>query len=201
MPTGYTAMLQDNPDVPFADFAKQCARAFGACIMQRDDPHDALPDPNEQPSRYHVEELEELRSRLAWLGEASDVDLLAEQDKAIADHVRSCKEGIEKKKQIEANYRRMLALAEAWEPPTPDHRGLKEFMVKQITESIDWDCDTSYWDSKELRVLTAADYRSQQIKEVADDIEYHEKQNREEVDRCNQRNEWKRQLFASLESH
>lgn len=47
MPTGYTAAFSDR-DVPFREFALQCARAFGACIMQRDD------NPNDPPKHREV---------------------------------------------------------------------------------------------------------------------------------------------------
>ena len=41
-----------------------CARAFGACIMMRDESVDA-PIPEEfKPSTYHIEELEKAKSDL-----------------------------------------------------------------------------------------------------------------------------------------
>ena len=41
MPTGYTADIQDGKITTLREYALSCARAFGALIMMRDDPHDA----------------------------------------------------------------------------------------------------------------------------------------------------------------
>ena len=43
MPTGYTTDIYNGKDVTFKDFALKCARAFGACIHQREDNIDDLP--------------------------------------------------------------------------------------------------------------------------------------------------------------
>ena len=58
MPTGYTADIYEGNDVSFRDFALKCARAFGACIEQRDD------DANDKPKliektkdNYHIKRL------------------------------------------------------------------------------------------------------------------------------------------------
>lgn len=130
MPTGYTAILQEQPDISFAEWAKQCARAFGACIMQRDDSMREPPNVDEQPSRYHIERLEEVRSKLAWLRECTDTELEAKRSEEVAQNRAYSLEQIEKTKATEISYRRMLALAKAWEPPTPEHAGVKKFMVE-----------------------------------------------------------------------
>jgi hypothetical protein len=43
MPTGYTAPVQSGEIVELEDFILLCARAFGACVMQRDEPMKSLP--------------------------------------------------------------------------------------------------------------------------------------------------------------
>lgn len=37
MPTGYTASVQEGKVTEFRDFAMECARAFGALVMMRDE--------------------------------------------------------------------------------------------------------------------------------------------------------------------
>ena len=54
MPTGYTTDIYNGKDVSFRDFALTCARQFGACIMQRDDPADEKPKIMPEES-YHTE--------------------------------------------------------------------------------------------------------------------------------------------------
>lgn len=41
MPTGYTADVQSGKVTDFAEYAMNCARAFGALVLMRDDPSDA----------------------------------------------------------------------------------------------------------------------------------------------------------------
>ena len=61
MPTGYTAIIEEKPDLTFREFALKCARGMGACIMQRDEGMDSLPrvDP---PSDYHLKAKEKADS-------------------------------------------------------------------------------------------------------------------------------------------
>lgn len=55
MPTGYTAAVEDGTITEFDDFAWQCARAFGALIMMRDDPMSAPIPQKFEPTAEHVE--------------------------------------------------------------------------------------------------------------------------------------------------
>ncbi|VTR91619.1 unnamed protein product [Gemmata massiliana] len=38
----------------------------------------------------------------------------------------------------------MLEHVRAWEPPSTDHENLKQFMIDQLRESIDFDCRGEY---------------------------------------------------------
>ena len=40
MPTGYTAIIEDDPNCTFEQYLMRCARAFGATVTMRDDPLD-----------------------------------------------------------------------------------------------------------------------------------------------------------------
>ena len=53
MPSGYTSDIYNGKEVTFKDFALGCARAFGACVMQRDDPADEKPKIMPEES-YHA---------------------------------------------------------------------------------------------------------------------------------------------------
>ena len=62
MATGYTYPIIESDSYAFEDLLS-CARAFGACIMQRDDPGDALPKLPEPPT-YELERVEECRAEV-----------------------------------------------------------------------------------------------------------------------------------------
>jgi len=197
MPTGYTAAIAEG--ISFEEFALTCARNFGACIMQRDDPM----SPKlvlDKVSDYHVKALEKANADLAKLRAMTEADIKracnAAFDKACADAAKSRKENAE----LQSKYEAMLAKVRAWTPPSKDHVGMKEFMIDQIMESIRFDCGCKYLDERvsELNKLTPAEWHEKQIGEALRSIEYHEKHHAEEVQRTNDRNEWKRQLVKSL---
>lgn len=200
MPTGYTAILQDKQDISFADFAKRCARAFGACIMQRDDPFDAPMLLDEQPSDYHINKLEDAESELAACRERTDSDWERLRFSELERLESESRESAKKHQAIEASYRRMLALVRDWQPPTKDHEELKKFMIQQITDSIKFDCGSTYYQEafEALAKTTVQEFASQSKEKAMKDVVYHRKSLAEERKRVDDRNEWKRQLLASL---
>lgn len=88
----------------------------------------------------------------------------------------------------------MLAEVEAWEPPSENHTGLKNFMREQIEESIKWDCEI---DEKPMQE-TFEDWRKSLVEYYKDDVDYHLKRLEEEKTRAAENNKWSRQLFKSL---
>lgn len=126
MPTGYTAILQEQPDLPFTEFALRCARNFGACIMQRDDDLSSL-IVMDKPVDYYATRVQRTKDRLAWLERAPEADLMREQEKQIAEHEQRRQKYIDESRSHRRSYERMLAMAREWSPPTPDHDGLRRF--------------------------------------------------------------------------
>ena len=80
MPTGYTAIIDDNPKVSFSDFVLRCARGMGACITMREEPNDTPIPERFEPSDYYRDRVERLRGTLARLSSMSDADAQAEAD-------------------------------------------------------------------------------------------------------------------------
>ena len=142
MPTGYTADIQN--DISFEDYALGCARAFGACIEQRDDNAGDAPKLREADTYYE----EKLPKALAFLGYLQSLDDVQqeefgneERDKEIA-RIRG---KLDETQALNVKYEQMVDKVKGWEPPTPNHVKLKDFMFKQIVDSIVFDCDTSYY--------------------------------------------------------
>jgi hypothetical protein len=80
MPTGYTCIIEDKPDVTFAEYVWRCARAFGALLSMREDSLDApIPDElksedtdyyktaYEKAKQETVKELDSLAKSNEWL--------------------------------------------------------------------------------------------------------------------------------------
>jgi len=196
MPTGYTADIAN--DISFNDFVMGCARAFGALVTMRDDPHDApIPDKFE-PSKYHVEKLSEARAELVRL-KAMTMKVAAQNAKSDFDEmVESHKVSIDKNNNLREKYGKMLALVNMWIPPTPEHSELKGFMQKQISESIEWDCSNRYFHENPPELMTAERWIETRIANALRDIIYHETENRKEIERNESRSLWVQQLRDSL---
>lgn len=73
----------------------------------------------------------------------------------------------------------------------------KHQMVEQISISIEFDCDVSYYcDSG--KPLTGKEWVAKKIQQLTEDIDYHTKQHKEEIERVAGRNKWLRQLRNSI---
>jgi hypothetical protein len=139
MPTGYTAPIEDDETYTFEQFIWRCARAFGALVHMRDSPLDApiqFDRARAFNDEHYARDIARHRARLAELAEMTE-----EQAAALLASERASAEmynaGSAARDSLQrARYGKMLAAVEAWTPPTPDHAGLKEFMVQQIKDSM-----------------------------------------------------------------
>lgn len=195
MPTGYTAPIAD--DISFEQFVMGCARGFGALIMMRDEPNDAPIPERFEPSDYHLKKLEKLQAELDELSALTPADWDARAAEAYSAAENRRLDRLIELSDLRGKYAAMLQSVNAWVPPSADHVHLQEFMRKQITESIDFDCDASYYSSETPR-LSGAEWMAQRREKLKRDIAYHEKEHKAEVERTNQRNEWIRLLRESL---
>ncbi len=197
MPTGYTHGIAD--DITFEDFALGCARAFGACIMQRDDASNEKPKLREETS-YYAEKLPEALAELGYLQSLNDKQKeeygTEERDKEIA----RIQESLEKKRALESKYRNMLNKVGAWTPPTKDHVGLKEFMTKQIVDSINFDCDTKFYIEELQKAITKKpiDFYETAVKSAEWNCTYYEEEAEKEQKRTEESNSWILDLYKSL---
>ena len=194
MPTGYTAEVQEGKITELEDFVLICARAMGACIMQRDnDLHErhALRTPAPHYRQWAQEAQEEYERALSWtISEAQDM-----ADKDYQKHVVAWKEREAKRVEEKERYEAMVAKVTAWEPPTPEHEGLKTFMLEQLTESIRFDCNYSY---PKPFPQSGQEYKDAQLAGASESMARYDAMDAEEVERCRTQNEWIVALYESL---
>lgn len=195
MPTGYTARLMEKGQ-DFRSFVLTCARAMGACIMQRDDPMDQ-PPAKQEPSDYNTKALKAALEELARLrGMDSDAQYAFASALKVAE-VNRCAEYLQKAKDENRRLDEMMFQVVAWVPPTPDHAGLKAFMVEQITISR----NGLTYSEKSLREATEKPFRDfyvRALEQAERSIEYHRKELAKDNARTDARNEWIDQLYQSL---
>lgn len=199
MPTGYTSDVQSGKIDTLQAFAMQCAHAFGACVTMRGDPSGSAIPVRFEPSDYHVRMLSEARQTLARL-EAMTVD---QQQAAALDDLVERQAAWDRyeagKRASESRYRTMLNYVEAWNPPTHDHIGLKEFMAKQLRESIDFDCSSRHTQARPAQVTRSEWYANAHEKAVSN-VAYHEDEHAKEVERCANITAWVQALRQSFQN-
>jgi len=196
MPTGYTSKIKDG--ISFEQFVMQCARGMGACVTMWSEPWDA-PIPDEfKPSDYHLKKIKEAEEELARLKAMSLDDAERAAHESFKAETERIGDRIKEMHDLKAKYLDMLSRVRAWEPPTPKHHEFKEFMVDQIRRSIEIDCDDSYYRDKEVNRMSGLEWLRAEIARVSHNIEYHTKENTEEVERAKSRTEWIRALRRSL---
>lgn len=190
MPTGYTSVLDSTADTTLKDFILGCSRAFGATIMQRDDP----PGPPEEPkmSDYHSEALVRAHEDLnryegMTFHECCDASRI-EYVKHKAQHEKSQQEN----KTVQARYNKMKELVGDWIPPTKDHDGLKEFMLEQLEIGFPHDFEDHYVP------LGGQSWQKTKIRHAKENIEYHKNGLEKDTQNHNSRIAWIRALYESL---
>jgi hypothetical protein len=196
MPTGYTECVGNGKVKDFSKFAMNCARAFGACITMRDEPFDAPIPEIFKPNPYYKERTEEDSKDLKAIENMSEKEIKKAIEEEFKKDLDSYNRRLKAKREIKKNYEKMLIKVGAWRPPTEDHIAMKNFMIEQLTSSIDSDCSEEYMQKPEK--LQPEEWRKVQIKELKRSLEYCKKAWEEECDRSKTRTEWVENLRKSL---
>ena len=200
MPTGYTADVANGKVTDFPTFATQCARAFGALILMRDDPMDAPIPEKFEASDYNTNALATARAHLKTLismtPEAAAAAAAKAYDDAETSRLRSKAEGDAEL----ARYRAMRTKVEAWTPPTAEHVGLKSFMLEQLdTSAYGWSAPRYYDEPTDKAKYEPEEWLRGEIDKAHRDIGYHAAEREKEIARTEGRNSWVAALRASLQ--
>jgi hypothetical protein len=193
MPTGYTQDL--TAETPLRDFTLRCARAFGATIHLREESLAAeltLPVAtiySQQWARKAEAELQELKEITP---EQADARARAEWERACQDF----RARVEERRAIKEAYEAMLLRVLQWEPPTPEHKVFKTFMLAQLRESIAHDCDGSYDTAPEQQPGPV--WRLERMERLEKEALYHRQKQLEEEESVQERRAWILALQQSL---
>lgn len=192
MPTGYTYKVKDGQS--FEDFVWGCARGMGALIMMRDDPADAPIPERFEPSDWHVRQLAEIRAELARLEALTPAQAAMEAEAAHISAVDDWRRReLERIRERDA-YDAMLQQVDAWQAP-PSHSGFKDFMHRQLLESMQFDTGHQYGKPE---AVAGKEWLDAQVARARKSIAYHEQQHALEVQRTEERNQWVADLRASI---
>lgn len=145
---------------------------------------------------YHDEALSKAAAILAELATMTSEECAA---RSLVEHKNAMAKwhGRENTRAAQrVRYEGMRAKVLAWSPPSPDHVGLRDFMVEQLQKSIEFDCGGTY-DIAPGR-LTPSEWKALRKADAERDIAYHTKARAEAIERTEGQNRWVAQLRESL---
>lgn len=206
--TGYTNELVEK-NLDFPEFAKLCARSFGALVMMRDEPLDAKIVKDVEANDFYKKEITRKEKQLKKLLELKNP---AEAIKFAKNEIKNKINEIEKfsdeeKERREKNAKileKTLEKARDYNPQSEKHIEFKKFVVDQLESSLNYEIGTKNYYAGEVQYLkdsleTPIEYLANRIDTLRKEISYHKEKEEEEIKRTNERNLWINQLFESLE--
>ena len=196
MPTGYTAAIEKG--ITFNQYAMSCARAFGACVLMRDEASDTPIPEDFKPSDWHKKELTKAKRELAKLVKTNITEATELALNEYEGEKKRVAKAIEKDRKLVANYNTMLEKVKAWQAPTPDHVEFKEFMASQIESSIEFDSMEVYYYEHSPKLLSGEGWLIQKKEEAIRNLHYHTREHNAEIVRIDNRNSWIKSLRDSL---
>lgn len=204
MPTGYTAGIMDGDIKTFGEFAKKCMRAFGATIHMREESLDVEYRPR-TPDSFYYESLERAKKNVADLDNLPDAHFVELEYEEIKSEISRMTRKIMEIKEAKARLELILSDAEKWTPPTKEHEAFKEFMISQLTSTIDRDCSVEYYEEgleeyyKRLDSPIDVELVKERLRGSYEyNIEYRQKSLDDEIERCKESNDWAEKLLKSI---
>lgn len=199
MPSGYTAGIQNGTINNLNDFIWTCARGFGAFITQKDD-FDEPPILKEKPYPYYKNQVKKSLNEKQKYNEYTEDDWQNEYSKYVKTQLENINDNIKEKEELKEKYENILKQVKDWIPPNEDFYELKSFMIKQLEESINFDCETSFWEEQKNKILNlnVEIYKQDTINNIEESLLSSKRYYKEEVERVKSRNQWKQQLIESI---
>jgi len=196
MSTGYTADVSSGKVTDFKEFAMHCATAF--VVAMRDEAIGAK-IPELKPSEYRRQALEDAKVELARIQCMTDDECAV---LAVDDHrkiVEAYRRADAEKLAVRERLLAMRSRAADWRPPTSEHQALKDFMIQQLSSTIEFDTEPSS-SRPEVKKLTGPEWRAEQLESGRRSVAYYAEQWEKEVQRTSSTNLWVSELRKSLAS-
>ncbi len=194
MPTGLTYKIYDGDNMSLKDFALACAKHFVNCDGD-DLPHDN-PPVFEVPDYYKNEIiilLDELKKWLEALQHPQDFQ--KQLDDEYQKHMEENKAYEKQRTERKNRYLIMLNKTNSWNPPT-DLLPLKEFMVKQLNESMDFDC--SPCELYTTKKMTPLEWIQNKIEFTLDNLRFYTRNYKNKMEKTAETNAYLKNLYESL---
>lgn len=200
MPSGLTCKIYEGSDMSLRGFALKCITQLGAgyhATNQGDKEMPLYEAPVIPVSDYHLTKLDEAKEEmLHWIEvekNPEELDRLYNEylQKRESDNTEYNKD----KTELRARYLTMIGKVEAWKLPET-YQSLKELMLKQLNESMDWDCHTISLYEEEPP--TKEEFLKSHISGAARDIQYHTEEYEKEVKCIKELNDYLKGLYEEI---
>lgn len=196
MPTSYTDEIYRGKEVSGEDFILRCARQFGGLMHMRDEPLDTPITYREPDLSYYDKRIKEATEQARKYHRVSREEVEKEIDKTHKEMVETYHRRVRENAELESRYRIVLSEVQTWNPPTPEHEELKEFAIKQLEDSIEFDCSARHLVAPKKPDVD--EYIAEMIESAEESREYYVKEKKEEIERVNAANKWIDELLISL---
>lgn len=202
MASGYTSEILNGKVNTLKQFAQVLAKGFGATSHQKEE---ALNTPIKKAKvgTYHNKAIRELKSNLKEFNLITDKELIADEKRALKASKKHYKEKIVIMKKAKSKCSKLLLEAQLWEIPTDNHKVVKDMMIEELKNVIEFDCDIEPVnqlikdiDSREIDPL---EIREKQVASFKQQIEFHEESHKVDKDHVEQSNKWVSELMESFD--
>lgn len=186
MPTGYTAGIEEG-DMSFEEFVWYCATAF-------------FYDTARMPEQFKItgdyaQKIADTKARIAEFETISDLEVANRQAASRERYQTEYKKSIKRAADLTEKYQMMIRKVENWSVPTPDHEALKKFMLRQLEESLKWDC---YSLDAQAAPVSTEEYRATVLADLRDHLKFCEERQKTEEENVEKSNKWMAALKASV---
>ena len=203
MASGYTVEVIKGNVTTLEQFAEVCLKGFGATAHMKDEPL-VTPYRKAIVDKEHKKTIKKLNKSLIEFNKLSDQQLIDDETAALNKSRDHFVEKIELAKQAKKDLSALLLDAQLWTPPTDKYIVMKEFMIKNLKETIGFDCDLTPINKLiedidgRLATIDPELIRSKHIEGLNQQIDYHQEAYDVDHSHCKQSNEWVKELMDSF---
>ena len=202
MPSGLTCNIYDGSDMTLRGFALNCVRQLGAGYLATEQGEKRMPldkAPVLKVSDYHPEQIKKAEAELRqWLEvRENPEELQRKYEASYASNHEHNEDYDKRRKEIRERYLTMLDKVDAWVLPT-EYKSLKDLMINQIKESMDFDCRPCRIYKAERQPID--EWIQMRIDMAQRDINYHKEEYAKEVERIEENNAYLNGLYAAIDA-
>lgn len=203
MPTGLTYQIYDGTDMSLRSFALKCATHIGYGYRGSDYGSRELPldkPPVIEADKYHLEQMKKAEDNLELWKEIKGSPRKARRlyEKELEKRRSENCSFKERNGDIDERYKRMMDVVESWQPKN-DFAGLKDLMVAQLKNSLEYDCLDDSCMPYVSEMPPIEKWIDSMIESYVEEMEYHRAKYDEEVKYVAECNQWLAELYTSLD--